>query len=128
MVISVVNNSPQVNPPTRQRAEAAPAVVETTVAAASPARSFDESFSLTKGQVQADTGLYVVLMRDSVSGEVRVQIPNEKAASTYRKTQSITSSDQVSQATQGSDLESRQSSAVVAESNESGESKEKPAE
>ncbi|MEE9544740.1 MAG: hypothetical protein V3V55_03980 [Rhodospirillales bacterium] len=72
----------------RQRGGVARARVETAKAAV-PARRFAESFSFSKGQIDPETGVYVILLRDSATGEVRVQIPAKRAASNYRKSQSI---------------------------------------
>ncbi len=57
--------------------------------AAVPARRFAESFSFSKGQIDPETGVYVILLRDKATGEVRAQIPAERAAGNYRKSQSV---------------------------------------
>ncbi len=89
MVGSVGDMSSHASSPTRQGGGVAPSRVETASAAA-PVRNPAESFSFSKGQMDSETGMYVILLRDSASGEVRVQIPAQRAASTYRKSQTIT--------------------------------------
>ncbi len=71
----------------RRGSGVARARVEATKAAV-PARGPAESFSFSKGQIDPETGVYVVLLRDRVTGEVQTQIPAKRAASNYRKSQS----------------------------------------
>jgi hypothetical protein len=109
MVDSVVDKSFHANSPMRQKVSVAPGRVETGKVAA-PVRNRAESYSFTKGQVQSGTGMYVVLLRDTADGEVRVQVPAERAASTYRKSQSIAGPVQGSQ---GGEAKPRQTSPAV---------------
>lgn len=86
MVGSVGDMSSHTSSPVRQWGGVASSQVETAGAAV---RDFAQSFSFFKGQMDSETGMYVILLRDTANGEVRVQIPAQRAASSYRKSQSM---------------------------------------
>lgn len=62
-----------------------PGVVPANTHTLSPLKQ-TEFFTSQKVDLDADSGLFVLRLRDSGTGEVAAQVPDEKAVAEYRKT------------------------------------------